>query len=322
MDYLHRSAATRADIRHFLPVARSVIVTGTVYNTDGRPHRDAGSGPKDGSGSNDGSAAYADSVRVARYARGEDYHVVLAERLEALVAWMRTQHAEPFDAAHLRRQAPRAGARLRASRRAWVDRQEHLRHQPRAGVVDVPVGHCHQPRSRPGRARRSISAARARSASTRVPTGALVDPHVLDATKCISYLTIELAGAIPEAQRAAHRQSRLRLRHLPGRVSVEPRARCHPDPALPAPAPRRRQGNGAVAAHRPGVARIREGECDDPPAARGPAAQPRHRRSAIPATRRWWLRSIAPGDGVKNAAHSAHTPVVTGAVEWARRGRS
>ncbi len=48
MDYLEKSAAVRADIRNFLPTARSVIVMGTVYNTEqGSGIRDQGSGIRD-----------------------------------------------------------------------------------------------------------------------------------------------------------------------------------------------------------------------------------------------------------------------------------
>src|SRR5687768_11549149 len=59
MDYMEKSAHVRADIRNFLPSARSVIVTGTIYNTERRGwQREPGT----------------DTIRVARYARGEDYH--------------------------------------------------------------------------------------------------------------------------------------------------------------------------------------------------------------------------------------------------------
>ena len=46
MDYMEKSAHVRADIRHFLPSARSVIVMGTVYNTEqGSGSRDQGKHP-------------------------------------------------------------------------------------------------------------------------------------------------------------------------------------------------------------------------------------------------------------------------------------
>ena len=72
MDYMEKSAHVRADIRNFLPSARSVIVMGTVYNTE------EGSGIGDqGSGT--------DRIKVARYARGQDYHKVIEDRLFELI---------------------------------------------------------------------------------------------------------------------------------------------------------------------------------------------------------------------------------------------
>src|SRR3954453_3212598 len=67
MTYLHRSAAKRADVRRVVPTAQTVIITGTLYNTD-RPY----------------SIECTDRgrARIARYAWGDDYHEVINQRME------------------------------------------------------------------------------------------------------------------------------------------------------------------------------------------------------------------------------------------------
>jgi epoxyqueuosine reductase len=180
MRYLHKSSETRADIRRFLPSARSVIVTATNYYVD----------------------AGQSTAHVARYAWGEDYHVVLAARLERLVAWIREQIDEPFEARifvdkhHVQERTFARHAGL-----GWIGKNTMLIN-PEIGsftflagvavsltlVTDQPLeDHC-------GSCTLCVDAC---------PTGALVDEHELDATRCISYLTIEHKGPIPESQRAS-----------------------------------------------------------------------------------------------------------------------
>jgi len=180
MIYLHKSADTRADIRNFLPTARSVLVTGSIYFSETKNAGD---------------------VEIARYAWGDDYHIVLAERLESLVAWIREQHGEPFESAifvdkhHVQERVFARYAGL-----GWIGKNTCLINPELgswlflAGVAlsfdlasDTPVAdQC-------GACTLCIDSC---------PTGALVEPYEMDATRCISYLTIELGDAIPEHQRA------------------------------------------------------------------------------------------------------------------------
>jgi epoxyqueuosine reductase len=181
MSYLNRSADQRADVRAVLPSARTVIVTATVYNTD-RPY----------------STECADSGRaqIARYAWGEDYHDVIGRRLDALLAWMRATSAEPFEArayvdtgpVQERVYAQYAGIGwigkntcvINPERGSWIFLSEII--CSLALEVDAPAF------DRCGTCTLCLEAC---------PTQALAAPGVLDSTRCISYLTIELKGEIP-----------------------------------------------------------------------------------------------------------------------------
>ncbi len=140
---------------------------------------------------------------VARYARGDDYHEVLRERVRELHHWLeretgRVINARPYvDSGPIleRDLAQRAGL-------GWFGKNTMLIN-PRIGsfffIASLFVELELEPDA-PFSADRCGSCTRCLDAC---PTQAFVAPHVLDARRCISYLTIELRGAIDEALRAA-----------------------------------------------------------------------------------------------------------------------
>ena len=77
MGYMARTADRRADVRVVMPSARSVVVLGTVYNTD-RPYSTEIDDPGE--------------ALISRYAWGDDYHDVLGDRTRALRDWMTDRH--------------------------------------------------------------------------------------------------------------------------------------------------------------------------------------------------------------------------------------
>jgi epoxyqueuosine reductase len=185
MHYLHRSAEKRADVRAVLPSARSVIVLGTVYNVD-RPY------------SND--ADDSDAAAIARYAWGDDYHVVIEQRMDALMAWLREAAGPGFEGrAYVDTGPVQERVYARHAGLGWIGKNTCVINDELGSWIflsviitnlalrpDVPaVDQC-------GTCARCIDAC---------PTGALVEPYVLDANRCISYLTIEVKGEIPAAQR-------------------------------------------------------------------------------------------------------------------------
>ncbi len=186
MAWMARTAERRRDVRAVMPQARSVIVTGTLYNTD-RPY------------SIDRPAGVA---RVSRYAWGDDYHDVLKPRLDALVAWMRETSHEPFDALTYVDTGPvQERVYAQYAGLGWIGKNTCLINAELGswlflGVVitNLALEPDTQGLEQCGTCTRCLEAC---------PTGALVEPGVLDSTRCLSYLTIELRAPIPDALRPA-----------------------------------------------------------------------------------------------------------------------
>jgi epoxyqueuosine reductase len=197
MLYLHKSADTRADIRKFLPSARSVIVTGTVYYADAPRRVRVGGGDATPSDSSNGPGSEAP---IARYAWGEDYHVVLAERLQSLVDWMHAQQGAFESAIFVDKHHVQERVFAKYAGLGWIGKNTCLIN-PDAGSWIFLAGVATSLELAPDAPLDDLCGACTLCLDA-CPTGALVDEYEMDATRCISYLTIELKGPIPEHQRA------------------------------------------------------------------------------------------------------------------------
>jgi epoxyqueuosine reductase len=211
MGYLHRHAAFKRDPRTLLPEAQSVLALAHPYDAPAPAPPPDDPTPRG---------------RVSRYARGADYHDVLHAKLERLAAFVAqarggpVRHRACVDSAPLleRELAARAGL-------GWVGRNALLIHW-RLGswlflaelLLDVPLTPDLPPPPRRGRPARAVpppvalppaalelreSCGSCTACLSACPTGAIVGDKVVDARRCISYLTIELKGPIPAALRPA-----------------------------------------------------------------------------------------------------------------------
>jgi epoxyqueuosine reductase len=187
MTYLARSAAQRADVRRVLPTAQSVIVTGTIYNTNA-PYSTESADP--------------DRAHIARYAWGDDYHVVIGRRLDALLAWMRAVSTQPFDARGYVDTGPiQERVYARHAGIGWIGKNTCVINSEAGSWIFLAEIICSlaldadEPAlDQCGTCTLCIDAC---------PTHAIAAPGVLDAARCISYLTIEQRGPIPDAFAAA-----------------------------------------------------------------------------------------------------------------------
>ena len=190
MSYLARSLDERLDPRHVLTTAQSVVSVAMVYNS-ARPEPDETSGPG--------------HVSVARYARGEDYHDVLRRRLRSLVAWMVDEAGPGFEAFSCIDNGP-IQERVFAEQAGlgWIGKNTCLIN-PQLGswivLGEVLVSQALET-DRPG-VDQCGTCTRCLDAC---PTGALPAAYTLDATRCLSYLTIEQRGTVEPELRSSIRE--------------------------------------------------------------------------------------------------------------------
>ena len=187
MQYLDRSADRRDDVRAVLPSARSVICLGTVYNTD-RPYSTEIADPS--------------TALIARYAWGDDYHHVIQARMDALLAWMREREGGAFDArAYVDTGPVQERVYAQHAGLGWIGRNTCLINPELGSWLFLSEIICSLAIDADAPALDQCGTCRLCLDSC--PTGAIVAPYVLDATRCLSYLTIELKGEIPIADRDA-----------------------------------------------------------------------------------------------------------------------
>jgi epoxyqueuosine reductase len=219
MAYMARDPERRSDLRRILPNAQSVVVVGLNYFTLDLPD-DIKHDPSRG--------------LIARYAWGVDYHELMTARLEELAQYVREVTGRETVTRPERNEVgskdahssttPPCGSAQNASpqTRVYVDTGPVLERDwalsaglgfigkntclinPRMGswlflgvvITDAALTLDPSPQPSPNRGE-GVGCGTCTRCLNACPTNAFPAPHVLDARKCISYLTIELKGSIP-----------------------------------------------------------------------------------------------------------------------------
>jgi epoxyqueuosine reductase len=180
LDYMERTEALRRDPQTLVPWAVSVVSVGMNYYTS-LPRPESKQGAKGW---------------ISRYAWGDDYHDLMKRKLEALLERVKELRCAPVQGRAFVDSGPVLERDLAGvAGLGWIGKNTHLI-SPKKGswfflgelFLDLPLAYDRPTRDRCGRCELCLTAC---------PTGAFIGPYVLDARRCISYLTIELKGWIP-----------------------------------------------------------------------------------------------------------------------------
>ena len=180
LEYMKRTEELRRDPHRLIPWAVSLISVGMNYYTPfSRP-----------------PALQQPKGWISRYAWGDDYHELIKDRLESLLDHIRRIYNAPIEGKAFVDSGPvleRDFAGLAGV--GWIGKNTHLISPERGSwfflgelFVSIPLTYDRPIPDRCGKCDLCLKAC---------PTGAFAGPYVLDARRCISYLTIELKGFIP-----------------------------------------------------------------------------------------------------------------------------
>jgi epoxyqueuosine reductase len=187
MEYMARGEEKRRDPQKILPGAKSIIVLALNY-FQGEEVRVS---PANRGAA--GTAATTSRGRVARYAWGDDYHDVIAAKLDKIDIFLREfggQQKCYVDTGPIleRDYAALAGTGWHGKSTMLIDEKLGAWFFLSEILTTLELPPDERARDRCGTCQRCITAC---------PTGAITAPHKLDARRCISYLTIELKTSIP-----------------------------------------------------------------------------------------------------------------------------
>ncbi len=180
LGYMERTEPLRREPGSLVPWAVSVVSVAMNYYTGGpRPEP---SGDAQG--------------WISRYAWGDDYHDVMRQKLDGLLERVRQICGTPVQGKAFVDSGPVLERDIAGvAGLGWIGKNTHLISPAKGSwfflgelFLDLPLEYDRPIRDRCGRCDLCLKAC---------PTGAFVGPYVLDARRCISYLTIELKGWIP-----------------------------------------------------------------------------------------------------------------------------
>lgn len=181
MDYMRRGEEKRCDPQKVLPGAKSIVVVALNYFQGEEVRGSQTAATKKANG------------RIARYAWGDDYHQVIAAKLDQIDKFLRQFGGEQkcyVDTGPIleRDHAAQAGTGWHGKSTMLID--------PRLGTWFF-LGEILTTLEMPPDAPQPDRCGSCDLCMAACPTGAITAPHRLDARRCISYLTIELKGSIP-----------------------------------------------------------------------------------------------------------------------------